>query len=337
MEDPFSYTFPRLSNFCFRNKTIHWEYVDENHEKFIFSKNNIIINNVVGFTNDGTLRKYINGLYLGDFKSFVSSIQGYSNINKINSIETLIGLTEEVKDSLVMDFQYENKTHKKFIPSILIQDNKKIESTCLVAEETILVQAESYPKAFHAAIKELIGKLQQIKNEIEYNGETEDSYGFFAEEYSLPEPISQPTSEVKKNDSKVSNKKPKVYLFEYKYLKDTPEKLLDLYDSLCVAEFLINSNRIKKHFVSIFSGKKLIRRVSWQTHNEDLFWFIQCLREANALTKKGDIWKKTCNCFVDKNNTRYTVGQFSGSHKPSRSAEIEEIIFLQLGLRKPKK
>lgn len=290
--------FPKLVLFGVMWKEINWEYSEDS----FFTNNHISIRNVAGFSNDGSFRKYINDLYLNEVLLLRNTLGKMIKEKQLKLLENLIGESEDFKSMVVSEFPFEGKHYKQFIRSQLMELNQNSIRVEPISEELVLCESEAYPIAFLKSVDELTNKLLYLKAEIELKNE-EDS-----------DPLS----------------------FEYIGWKSQPDDLNNLYDALCKAEFILQERNSVVDFKRIFSGKVVRERIVWEKDNQDLYWFISCLKRANALLRPSKCWIKACHCFKKKVNDQlgndyFEINELSKSHKPHDSLKVELIKTIVTG------
>jgi hypothetical protein len=295
--------FPGLYRYSTKYQEIHWEYLDDEYIKTSFSGDCLRINKVGDFTNSGSLRKYINDLYIDDFILFRKLIKKEKKHVQVCIIEHLLAEAEDLKLSTIGEYPVEGKEYKAFSMWVLAQDNKKTIEEINIPEAHILRLAEPYPLSFLKGMDEFIWKLHHTKTEIEFNV-NEDN-----------DPLT----------------------FEHMLWDTDSAKLNDLFDTLCLAGFLSLTSNDVVDFKRIFSGKKVRKKLVWYKDNQDLYWFITCLKDNELLKNPGSCWKKACNCFDKKGNIPFEIQELSKSHKPSCADEINNLVTDKLKLGNSKK
>jgi hypothetical protein len=294
--------FPNLYRFYIKWVDIVFEYSPD--WLGFPNENPVKILSVCGFSDPSSYRKHVIDLYLKDFDSFVQSLLKRKKSIQIRQIESLIGEIENDMKVWVTDFRFDGNNFNRFVQWMPTRVQTSLEEIKNIPDEIIFYAASSFAEALLKAMDQFITKLYLTLAKVE-------------------------------SGDLALNSKP--LLFEYFGLKDDPTGLNDLFDALCKAGFLSNEANSVIEFKSIFSGKRIIREIEWQTpYIEDLYWFIKTLKTENKLKDNGSCWIRTCNCFLDKEGKSYEISQFEGSHKPKQSKSIENLVKKHLKLGKPK-
>src|SRR5690606_23494571 len=116
---------------------------------------------------------------------------------------------------------------------------------------------------------------------------------------------------VKKPKPKPTDKPIQFNSFFYNEYNTNPDKLVDLWDSLKLNNFICADTPLAT-FKKVFSGTEINTPVTWTGNISELFYFVKRIHKDLKLVSdlKQKQWQVTCICFVDDNGEPFERSKF---------------------------
>mgnify|MGYP005819954657 CR=1 FL=1 len=133
-----------------------------------------------------------------------------------------------------------------------------------------------------------------------------------------PEPIDKTKSETSEEPAQFNS-------FSYKQYNKNPQKLVDLWDSLKLNNFICDETPIAS-FKKVFSGTKISSPIVWTGNPSEFYYFIKLIHNDYELVKdlKQKQWKVACKCFINKNGDSFEPGRVRLLKKPKLTSDLIE-------------
>ncbi|WP_066219522.1 hypothetical protein [Formosa haliotis] len=130
-----------------------------------------------------------------------------------------------------------------------------------------------------------------------------------------PEPVNKPKS-------KKTSKPIQFHSFFYNEYNTNPDKLVDLWDSLKLNNF-ISADTPLATFKKVFSGTEINTPVTWTGNISELFYFVKRIHKDLKLVSdlKQKQWQVTCICFVDENGESFDRSKFRSLKRPNLTGD----------------
>lgn len=127
---------------------------------------------------------------------------------------------------------------------------------------------------------------------------------------------------VKKPKSKQTSKPIQFHSFFYNEYNTNPDKLVDLWDSLKLNNF-ISADTPLATFKKVFSGTEINTPVTWTGNISELFYFVKRIHKDLKLVSdlKQKQWQVTCICFVDENEELFDRSKFRSLKRPNLTGD----------------